>query len=96
MFYKTIVITEEYIALKKKKKFKWIIYKKDILECEYHVHNVLGVILPKLGGDVFFVKKTDKGYFMRGKFLFLVNAVEISPKHIKHFIDAGYNMTFKD
>lgn len=93
VFYKTVVVTEKQIILRKRKKIIWSIKKEDILECTYARVFVNGRYYPT-AGEMFFKLKSTNTYAARKiwKGFYVDEYIAISFKNVKKMVELGYKI----
>lgn len=97
LFYKTIIVTEEKIILKRKNKCLWIINKEEISECIYKRLSIKNFYSPNASTMLFKLKSTNK--FARQKVSKNSSSpiyISLSYRNAKKMIGLGYNIRIID
>lgn len=97
LFYKTIVVTEEKITLKKWKKILWSLNKEDISECVYQRLTGFNFYSPNAAAMLFRLKGAKKFAVRKiSKNLSTPYSITLSYKNVKKMLEIGYNIRIID
>ena len=97
LVYKTIIVTEEKIIVKRRKKILWSLNREDISECVYERLTPHNFYDPNAATMLFKLDDT-KEYAMRklSKNFSTPYCISLSYKNVKQMIEIGYNIKIID
>lgn len=97
LFYKTIIVTEDNITLKRRKKILWTINREDILECVYEPLTFYNFYSPNAASMLFKMKSTNKFAELKiSKNFSSPIYISLTYKNVKQMSDLGYNIRIID
>lgn len=97
LFYKTVVVTEERITLKRRKKILWSLNKEDISECVYQRLTGFNFYSPNAATMLFRLKDTKKFAVRKiSKNFSTPYSIALTYKNVKKMLELGYNIRIID